>query len=559
MNVENIIDLHKHVANFPDGVTRLRRFVLDLAVRGRLVKQDSAEEPISNFLASVTHKGRFSKMVSNPKFEPETVTEIYPYKLPLTWRWVRFGEIVEFSAGKTPPRNEPTFWNTGDYPWICIGDIPDGQTILKTKETVSNEARAKIFKSNPSEPGTMIFSFKLTIGKIARLGVSAYFNEAIIAIRPVIDDIDPYLFMFLPLFARSGKTINAVKGATLNRTSIANILIPLPPLAEQRRIVAKVDELMGLCGRLEAVQAILEKNRNDLTKSTLDRLSVSDSDDVPFRSSAIFAIKVFPSLTNRVDQINQLRQSVLDLAVRGRLVKQDSAEEPISNFLASVTHKGRFSKMVSNPKFEPETVTEIYPYKLPLTWRWVRFGEIVEFSAGKTPPRNEPTFWNTGDYPWICIGDIPDGQTILKTKETVSNEARAKIFKSNPSEPGTMIFSFKLTIGKIARLGVSAYFNEAIIAIRPVIDDIDPYLFMFLPLFARSGKTINAVKGATLNRTSIANILIPLPPLAEQRRIVAKVDELMVLCDQLEVNLNAVNNSRQNYLESFIQDALQNC
>jgi hypothetical protein len=174
--------------------------------------------------------------------DPSFVRHDRPHELPATWRWVRFGNIVDFSAGRTPSRNDTSFWNTGDFAWISIADMEDGKTVAATKETVSSKARANVFKCEPEAPGTMIMSFKLTIGKIARLGIAAFHNEAIISIRPHLDKLDPFLFKVLPDFARGGDTKGAIKGATLNRASISNISIPLPPLAEQHRIVAKIDE-----------------------------------------------------------------------------------------------------------------------------------------------------------------------------------------------------------------------------------------------------------------------------------------------------------------------------
>ena len=125
-----------------------------------------------------------------------------------------------------------------------------------TKETVTKRAAKQIFGVEPEQVGTIIMNFKLTIGKIARLGIPACHNEAVISIRPYVLDLDPYLFKALPIFARQENTKGAIKGAILNRNSILNILIPLPPLAEQHHIVAKVDELMSGCDKLEESLAI---------------------------------------------------------------------------------------------------------------------------------------------------------------------------------------------------------------------------------------------------------------------------------------------------------------
>ena len=149
--------------------------------------------------------------------------------------------------------------------------MDDGQVLTATKETVSDKARELVFRSEPKPPGMIIMSFKLTIGTIARLGIPAFHNEAIISIKPHLADLDAYLFKILPEFAKQGDTKGAIKGATLNRDSISNILLPLPPLSEQHRIVAKVDELMALCDRLEVARSRREATRDRLTASSLAR------------------------------------------------------------------------------------------------------------------------------------------------------------------------------------------------------------------------------------------------------------------------------------------------
>ena len=245
MNADRLLAHYEKIADAPDAIVLLRRFILDLAVRGELVEQDPNDEPASELLKRIAaEKARLVKAgkIRRGKVLPTIKFDEALFRIPSEWCWVRFGNIADFSAGRTPTRNEPSFWNTGDHPWVSIADMNDGETLTATRETVSGESAKKIFRSQPEQVGTMIMSFKLTIGKVARLGIPAYHNEAIISIRPYIAEVDPYLFKALPFFARQGDTKGAIKGATLNRESISSIPIPLPPLAEQQRIVAKVDE-----------------------------------------------------------------------------------------------------------------------------------------------------------------------------------------------------------------------------------------------------------------------------------------------------------------------------
>ena len=150
------------------------------------------------------------------------------------------------TIGKTPARGEQTYWINGKYNWVSISDMVDGGTISTTKEKVSDLAVKEIFSTPISEKGSLLMSFKLSIGKTSILDIDAYHNEAIITIRPVIDKeyaMRNYLFKVLPLIANLGESKDAIKGKTLNSKSLANLLMPLPPLQEQQRIIEQVNIL----------------------------------------------------------------------------------------------------------------------------------------------------------------------------------------------------------------------------------------------------------------------------------------------------------------------------
>ena len=245
--------------------------------------------------------------------------------------------------------------------------MKDGKTVQTTKETVSDKARFNVFRSEPESPGTMIMSFKLTIGKIARLNIPAFHNEAIISIRPHLNELDQFLFKVLPDHARGGDTKAAIKGATLNRESISKIMIPLPPLAEQHRIVAKVDELMALCDRLEEARTAREDTRDRLTKASLACLTAPDTDDVTFRSHARTAVDALPAMTARADQVKHLHQTILNLAVRGKLVEQDAADEPAAELLERIAaEKARLVKAGTIRKPKPVAPLNDFPFAIPI-------------------------------------------------------------------------------------------------------------------------------------------------------------------------------------------------
>lgn len=250
MHTKIFLDNFPTIAEAPGAIQRLRELVLALALRGRLVPQDPTDEPAGALLDMIAD----TKLVS-----PSAITE--PVKsgdalwvVPDSWRWTRLKLICDFSAGRTPATKDSTFWEDGEdgYHWVSIGDMPDGGEVQTTTRRVSERARAEVFRNEPEPPGTLLMSFKLTIGKIARLTIPAFHNEAIISIVTPFEATNEYLFRALPSLSRSGNSKAAIMGNTLNKASLTNLLVPLPPLAEQSRISTKVEELLYLCDELEA-------------------------------------------------------------------------------------------------------------------------------------------------------------------------------------------------------------------------------------------------------------------------------------------------------------------
>lgn len=232
--------------NFPDA---LKNSILYYAVQGKLVSQNPNDESTSQLLENILVKKESlikKKVIKKEKPLPPIDKEKIPFNIPKTWKWLRFGDIVNFNIGKTPPRNETKYWKS-EYFWVSIADMINESYVNKTKEKVSDFAIKERFKNQIVPKGTLIMSFKLTIGKISILNIDAVHNEAIVSIYPFINDnniMRDYLFKILPFMTVYGDSNAAIKGNTLNKTSLNNLLIPLPPLEEQKRIVTKIDELL---------------------------------------------------------------------------------------------------------------------------------------------------------------------------------------------------------------------------------------------------------------------------------------------------------------------------
>ena len=244
----------------------LRKSTLQEAIRGNLVSQNYENEPASVLLQRI--KEEKQRLVKEGKLKKKDVVDSVIYKgddnkyyeqigrdtieisneilfdLPCSWQWVRFGQIVRMSIGKTPARGEVSYWSKATIPWVSISDMTNSEHINKTKEKISVAASSVMGEISPV--GSLLMSFKLTVGRTSILNIDAYHNEAIISIYPFIDDkyaLRDYLFYTLPFLSNMGDSKDAIKGKTLNSKSLKSLLIPLPPLREQRCIINRLEEL----------------------------------------------------------------------------------------------------------------------------------------------------------------------------------------------------------------------------------------------------------------------------------------------------------------------------
>jgi type I restriction enzyme S subunit len=321
----------------------------------------------------------------------------------------------------------------------------------------------------------------------------------------------------------------------------------MPPLAEQHRIVAKVDELMALCDGLEAAQAKRESRRDRLVAATLHGLNnggatAESGAPVSFSETARFYFNHLPRLTTRPEHIHQLRQTILNLAVRGKLVPQ-VAIEPLPEGI-------RFHQM---PAAEA-------PFLIPPTWRWTRLGDLGQLCGGGTPSKANDEYWG-GDIPWVSPKDMkrPYIDSSLDTITAKAlNECAVKLI-----DEGSILFvvrgmilahSFPVAIGKV-RLTV----NQDMKALTLTVSAMGEFTFRSLMGLRNIvlGKVQRSTHGTCrLDSRDYESLLFPVPPLAEQRRIVSKVDELMSLCDELEKQLTSAAAMRLSLLEATLQEAL---
>ena len=477
----------------------LKNSILQLAIQGKLVAQDENDEPAEVLYAKIqAEKQKLIKegTIKKDKPLPPITEDEIPFTIPSTWKWVRLGDIGDWGAGATPNRSNSKYYD-GDIPWLKTGDLNDG-IITNIPETIS-ELAVKETSAKLKPIGSVLMAmYGATIGKLGILGINATTNQACCACIPMSGVYNKYLFYYL-LSQRKNFIQQGAGGAqpNISREKIIPTLFPLPPLAEQKRIVAKIEELEPLVKQYDKAET---------------ELSVLND--------------CFPE---------QLKKSILQYAIQGKLVAQDANDEPSEVLYAKI--QAEKQKLIKEGKIKkdkpltPITEDEI-PFSIPSTWKWVRLGEIGQSRIGLT--------YHPSDI-------SPKGTIVLRSGNIQNNKLSfSDIVRVNIPIPENLLVrkgdiiicarnGSKTLVGKSALIGE---LNEAMTfgAFMAIFRcSISPYVKLYLdsPLFK---KTLSAVNTVTINQITQQNLnqaILPLPPLEEQKRIVARVATLLEACDKL--------------------------
>lgn len=560
MNAERLLAHYERIADAPDAIGRLRRFILDLAVRGKLVPQDPKDEPAAELLNRIAKE---KTRLGLPNARLPLKGDEAPFDLPIGWSWSRIGEICTKTGSGSTPRGGKEVYKPSGVPFLRSQNIYDDGLRLNDVAYIDPATHERMNGTRVT-PGDLLLN--ITGGSMGRCClVPGNFNEANISqhvaiIRVALKGLEGFLHRlvispYFQAFVFDEQTGAGRGGLPKNRMDL--IAVALPPLAEQHRIVAKVDELMALCDGLEAARAEREATRDRLAASSLARLNAPDPET--FQADANFVLNALPALTTRPDQIKQLRQTILNLAVRGKLVPQDPKDEPASELLKLIAKEIPAAKL-STGRDEPA------PFEVPLNWDWTYLGRLVVHSDAGWSPKTED-FPRSGDewgilkvsaVSWDKFRAGENKQVLPGTEPRLQAEVKRGDFLISRANTAELIARavlvheepFKLMMSdKIVRLRLSENCDHLFVWI------VNNYADFAREHYARHASGVSPSM-KNVSRDVIQNLPFPLPPLAEQHRIVAKVDALMALCDRLEASLTATAATRRRLLDALLAEAL---
>jgi type I restriction enzyme S subunit len=548
MNAQRLIQLFDRLCETPVAIPRLRRFVLDLAIRGKLVAQDENDEPV--FTLPIKEAGLLGIKTAIQKplessADSSKVTNV-PFHIPDNWRWKSIGDCLDLINGRA---FKPTEWLPAGLPIVRIQNLNNKHAAFNYCDDKIVDNRHLIDTNTfliswSGTPGTSFGAFIWENGKAA-------LNQHIFKCHPR-DDIFYDKFLRVAINGRLDEMIsNAHGGAGLQhitKKKLESLLLPVPPKNEQFRIVAKLDELTRILDDFEAEYTGREEKRDRVVVSALNNLTnVAESEK--FRDNVRFYINHLPRLTTRPEHVHQLRQSILDLAVRGKL----QPESPIN-----LAYLDSSSKIVNDETSQETKVS--WPFKLPTNWMWCTLDTIVDQITDGD--HATPLRIHNSEVPLITAKNVRDGFFDYKKTDWVSYDTAKKSWvRCRPKVNDILLVCVGATIGRLAilREAKDMVLVRSVALIRPGGKINVDYLSVALrsPLGQQQmWEKVKATGQPCLYLNRIKSLQIPVPPLNEQSLIVSKVEELFKICNNLNEQILEMHVYSANLIEASLTTAL---
>jgi len=552
------------------GIKKLRELILELAVRGLLVLQDANDEPASILLKKIISEK--AKLLKEGKIKKQKTLSLIgndtkPFELPVNWVWTQLGQITEIA-----PRN-----NLDDDIEVGFVPMPMVSTSYKGDHEQEVKSWGEIKKGYTHFADGDIALAKITpcfenskasVFKGLKNGFGAGTTELHVA-RPIQDTIDPLfvlLYLKAPMFLEKGKT--KMTGSAGQKRVPSDFFssnpMPFPPLAEQQRIVAKVDDLMALCDQLEQQTENSISAHQILVQALLSTLT-NTSEREGFNQAWARIAEHFDTLFITEWSIDQLKQTILQLAVMGKLVPQNPKDEPASKLLQKIAaEKDKLIKegRIKKQKTLPPILDDEKPYKLPQGWEVTRLDELLpEFQNGASSRGDS----HGKEIVVIRLADISNWRVSLDEPRHLMI-AESSITKYSLQKDDVLIIRVNGSANIVGRFvfcekDLDAIYCDHFIRMRFPLTVFSPEYLSLLgsSKLVRSrieDMFVSTAGQKTVNQKHIGSLVLTLPPLDEQKRIVVKVEELMVFCDTIKANINTAKITQLRLADAVSEQAI---
>lgn len=479
----------------------LKNSILQLAVQGKLVEQRAEEGTARELLEQIKlEKDQLikEKKIKKSKPLPEITEDEIPFEIPESWEWVRLDDVLDIARGASPrPIKDYVTTSENGINWIKIGDTEKGgKYINSTNERITLEGMKK---SRFVKKGSFLLSNSMSFGRPYILNIDGCIHDGWLVLNQRVHVFEQdYLYYLLSSKMVYYQFCNKVSGAVvnnLNSDKVRETMVPLPPLEEQHRIVAKIEEILPYIDQYDKAYTKLE---------TFNKKIPED-----------------------------MKKSILQMAMQGKLVEQrpeegtaDELYEQIVAEKAKLIKEGKIKK----EKPLPEITEDEIPFEIPSSWKWVRLSQAGFTQTGNTPSKTHPEYFGS-TIPFVGPGDIANGKISFSKGLSEAGRDVARVAYAD----SILQVCIGGSIGKCAICNQDVTFNQQINTIYPVIS-LSKYLYYVLDSsYFKEFMRNNAGGTATpiINRSVWDSIVVPLPPLEEQKRIVAKIEELLPYCDRL--------------------------
>ena len=549
------------------GIKKLRELILELAVRGKLVPQDPNDEPASELLER--NEERKKELSRNEGMKTTASPHIheneYYIDTPENWSWIRLGNLAKFIdyRGKTPHKKE------NGVRLITAKNIRKGYIDLNPEEFIAEEDYTSWMTRGFPKCGDILFTTEAPLGNAAIIDLDGKFALAqrSICFQWHIPEISPFMLiqiMAIPFQSQLNDKSTGMTATGIKASKLKEIPVILPPYQEQIRIVSRVQDLMSLCDQLEQHSLTSLDAHQQLVETLLTTLTDSQNADELAESWARIS-EHFDTLFTTEASIDALKQTILQLAVMGKLVPQDPNDEPASELLKRIAQEK--AQLVKDGKMKkqkplPPISDEEKPFELPDGWEWVRFDEIINpqypISYGVLVPGEH----HDSGVPLVRVADL-DNTENGKFPEKKIDISISDNYKRTILQGGEILMS---VVGSIGKIGIcpsewkGSNIARAVCRIKPMDLLERDYIAIFLQSPFAKEKLLaetRTLAQPTLNLSLLKIMQIPLPPKSQQIKIIKKTNDLIELCNKI-ISSNKSAQQTQLHLADALTDAAIN-